>query len=134
MKSLDSAREKAQLASKIPTKQGSLSGAYGHIHDLIRIALLEGIGRAERIATSRHENIDIAAASWAWLLAADRASGQEWHFDSDARNKAGAWLPATKELLKLGKQLLECDDSELQQLKQQWHECLDQLKKATGAV
>lgn len=134
LKSLDSAREKAQLASKIPTKQGSLSGAYGHIHDLIRVALLEGIGRAERIATSRHENIDIAAASWAWLLAADRASGQEWHFDSDARNKAGAWLPATKELLKLGKRLLECDDSELEQLKEQWHECLDQLKKATGAV
>ena len=65
LKSLDSAREKAKQASKIPTKQGTLSGANGHIHDLIRIALLEGIGKAERIATSRHDNIDIAAASWA---------------------------------------------------------------------
>ena len=101
---------------------------------MIRIALLEGIGKAERIATSRHDNIDIAAASWAWLLAADRASGQEWHFDSDARNKAGAWVPATKELLGLGKQLLECDDLELEQLRKQWHECLNRLKKATGTV
>lgn len=134
LKSLDSAREKAKQASKIPTKQGTLSGANGHIHDLIRIALLEGIGKAERIATSRHDNIDIAAASWAWLLAADRASGQEWHFDSDARNKAGAWVPATKELLGLGKQLLECDDLELEQLRKQWHECLNRLKKATGTV
>lgn len=134
LKSLDSAREKAKQASKIPTKQGSLSGAYGHIHDLIRISLLEGVGRAERIATSRHDNIDIAAASWAWLLAAERASGQEWHFDGDARNKAGAWLTTTKELLALGKQLLECDDSKLEQFRQQWHDCLDQLKKVTGAV
>ena len=40
-------------------------GAVGAIHDLILTA--EGPGIAERQATSRHDDIDSAAASWAWL-------------------------------------------------------------------
>ena len=82
---LDNAREKAKLSSLIPTKSGELGGACGHIVDLIRTGLLEGLGKAERIATSRHSSISEAAAAWAWLLAAERSSGQEWHFDGDAR-------------------------------------------------
>ena len=31
-------------------------------------------------------------------------------------------------------QVLECDDSKLEQFRQQWHDCLDRLKKVTGAV
>ena len=27
-----------------------------------------------------------------WLLAVGRSTGQEWHFDGDARNRASAWL------------------------------------------
>jgi hypothetical protein len=84
LKSLDSARESAKLSARIPTKSGELGGSSGYIVDLIRIGLLEGFGKAERVATSRHSSIDVAAAAWAWLLAADRSSGQEWHFDSDA--------------------------------------------------
>ena len=94
------------LSARIPTKSGDLGGSSGYIVDLIRIGLLEGFGKAERVATSRHSSIDVAAAAWAWLLAADRSSGQEWHFDSDARNKAGAWMQSTKKLLECGALLL----------------------------
>lgn len=132
LKSLDSAREKAKLSSLIPTKQGELSGACGHITDLIRVGLLEGLGKAERLATSRHSTISEAAAAWAWLLAAERSSGQEWHFDSDARNKASAWMTTTKYLLETGKALLGADDNEVEKLQNQWFEQLAQLKQDTG--
>ena len=132
LKSLDSAREKAKLSSLIPTKLGELEGACGHIVDLIRIGLLEGLGKAERVAISRHSSISEAAASWAWLLAAERSSGQEWHFDSDARNKASAWMSTTKYLLETGKELLACSNDEVKQLQKQWFTQLAQLKKDTG--
>ena len=132
LKSLDTAREKAKLSARIPTKHGQLSGSSGHIVDLIRIGLLDGLGKAEKIATSRHSSIDVAAAAWAWLLAADRSSGQEWHFDSDARNKASAWLPTTKALLETGGELLKCGDGEIESLTKQWNDNLSKLKLATG--
>ena len=132
LKSLDSAREKARLSSLIPTRQGELGGACGHIIDLIRIGLLEGLGSAERIATSRHSSISEAAAAWAWLLGAERASGQEWHFDSDARNKAGAWMSTTKMLIETGKALLESSEDQTENLQKVWHEQLQLLKQETG--
>ena len=132
LKSLDTAREKARMSSLIPTRQGELGGASGHIVDLIRVGLLEGLGKAERIATSRHSSISEAAAAWAWLLAADRSSGQEWHFDSDARNKAGAWMNTTRMLIDTGKNLLESSDSETKSLQTLWFEQLESLKQQTG--
>ena len=132
LKSLDSAREKAKLSSLIPTKTGELSGACGHIVDLIRVGLLEGLGKAERLATSRHSSISEAAAAWAWLLAAERSSGQEWHFDGDARNKAGAWMNTTKMLLKTGEELLTSAEDKVNQLQEQWFTHLDNLKQETG--
>ena len=132
LKSLDSAREKAKLSSLIPTKTGELPGACGHIVDLIRMGLLEGLGKAERLATSRHSSISEAAAAWAWLLAAERSSGQEWHFDGDARNKAGAWMNTTKLLLKTGEDLLTAEEGGINKLQQQWFDYLENLKQETG--
>ena len=132
LKSLDSAREGAKLSARIPTKTGEFGGSSGYIIDLIRIGLLEGFGKAERVATSRHSSIDVAAAAWAWLLAADRSSGQEWHFDSDARNKAGAWMQSTKKLLECGALLLKCEDAELADLTNEWFENLALLRTETG--
>ena len=84
------------------------------------------------MAISRHSSISEAASAWAWLLAAERSSGQEWHFDSDARNKAGAWMSTTKSLLNTGKELLACSNDEVKQLQEQWFDQLTQLKKDTG--
>ncbi|MGB0174060.1 MAG: hypothetical protein ACPF9S_03430, partial [Candidatus Poseidoniaceae archaeon] len=96
--------------AKFPYRIGDLPGPVGAIHDLILTGLLEGPGIAERKATSRHDDIDGAAAGWAWLRAADRSAGQEWHFESLARDRGGAWMEATKALLEAGKNLLNSEE------------------------
>ena len=112
LKGLDSSRKKAQQKAKFPYRTGVLPGAVGAIHDLILTGLLEGPGIAERQATSRHDDIDTAAASWAWLSAANRSTGQDWHFESLARDRGGAWMEATKNLLEQGKLLLDSEQAD----------------------
>ena len=112
LKGLDSSRKKAQEKAKFPYRIGVLHGAVGAIHDLILTGLLEGPGIAERKATARHDDIDSAAAGWAWLRAANRSTGQDWHFESLARDRGGAWMEATKALLEAGKGLLDSDGSD----------------------
>jgi hypothetical protein len=132
LKSLDSARESAKLIARFTTKVGEISGATGHIHDLVRIGLMDGLGKAERMATARHDSIEKAAAAWAWLLAVGRSSGQEWHFDGDARNRAGAWMGATKDLVLAGENILSCDEKDLQEMKVSWDDAIASLLKDTG--
>ena len=112
LKGLDSSRKKAQEKAKFPYRVGVLHGAVGAIHDLILTGLLEGPGIAERKATARHDDIDSAAAGWAWLRAANRSTGQDWHFESLARDRGGAWMEATEALLEAGKDLLDSDGSD----------------------
>jgi len=112
LKGLESSRKKAKQKAKFPYRNGVLPGAVGAIHDLILTGLLEGPGIAERQATSRHDDIDSAAASWAWLSAANRSTGQEWHFESLARDRGGAWMEATKNLLEQGKLLLDSEKAD----------------------
>ena len=112
LKGLDSSRKKAQEKAKFPYRVSVLHGAVGAIHDLILTGLLEGPGIAERKATARHDDIDSAAAGWAWLRAANRSTGQDWHFESLARDRGGAWMEATKALLEAGKDLLDSDGSD----------------------
>jgi len=132
LKGLDSARESAKLTSRFTAKIGEIKGATGQIHDLVRIGLMEGLGKAERMATARHDSIDKAAASWAWLLAVERSTGQEWHFDGDARNRASAWMTATKELVAAGEKLLTCDDNDVGDMKKSWDEAIKRLRKDIG--
>ena len=132
LKSLDSARETAQKISRFPTRNDALTGATGSVHDLILMGLLEGDGKAERVATQRHDSIDSAAAAWAWLLAAGRSTGQEWHFEINARDRGGAWLAATKELLEAGKHLYNCASEHVDEATDVWMEAFSALKTATG--
>jgi hypothetical protein len=128
LKGLDSSRKKAQQKAKFPYRVGVLPGAVGDIHDLILTGLLEGPGIAERKATARHEDIEGAAAGWAWLRAANRSSGQDWHFESLARDRGGAWMEATKSLLEAGKELLDSDGSD----NSSFLNALNKLHTATG--
>ena len=132
LKSLDSAREAAKLVARFTTKVGEIGGATGHIHDLVRVGLIDGLGKAERMATARHDSIEKAAAAWAWLLAVGRSSGQEWHFDGDARNRAGAWMVATKALVLAGENLLSCEENNLKEMKDSWDGAIASLLKDTG--
>ena len=128
LKGLDSSRKKAQEKAKFPYRIGVLPGAVGAIHDLILTGLLEGPGIAERKATARHDDIDGAAAGWAWLRAANRSTGQDWHFESLARDRGGAWMEATKALLEAGKELLDSDGSD----NSSFVDALNALHTATG--
>ena len=128
LKGLDSSRKKAQEKAKFPYRVGVLPGAVGAIHDLILTGLLEGPGIAERKATARHDDIDGAAAGWAWLRAANRSTGQDWHFESLARDRGGAWMEATKALLEAGKALLDSDGSD----NSSFVNALNALHTATG--
>ncbi len=128
LKGLDSSRKKAQQKAKFPYRKGDLPGPVGAIHDLILTGLLEGPGIAERKATSRHDDIDGAAAGWAWLRAADRSTGQEWHFESLARDRGGAWMEATKALLLAGQELLNSDDID----QEKFVKALEALHTSTG--
>ena len=72
--------------------------------------LLDGGGRAQKAACDRHDDVEEAAAAWAWLLAADRHTGQEWHFEPVARDRGGAWSTAARALVDAGKALLEDEE------------------------
>ena len=132
LKGLDSARSQARRVARFPSRSGEFDGAAGKIHDLVLQGLLDGIGKAERVATSRHPSIDEAAASWAWLLAAGRSAGQDWHFESNARDRAGAWLAATKTLLAAGESLLAAETDEVDALRVEWQTAFDALRVVTG--
>ena len=132
LKSLDSAREMAKKITRFPTREEKLSGATGAVHGLILQGLLEGDGKAERNATQRHDSIDSAAAAWAWLLAAGRSTGQEWHFEINARDRGGAWMGATQQLLDAGKTLYNCDDGDVEEATAAWMEAFSALKTVTG--
>jgi hypothetical protein len=128
LKGLGTTREKAQKKAKFPFSKEEISGPTGSIHDLILTGLLEGPGIAERVATSRHDGIDESAAGWSWLCAAGRSSGQDWHFESLARDRGGAWMEATKVLLKAGKNLLESEGND----RTEFMDALNNLHSATG--
>ena len=132
LKGLDSARSQARRVARFPSRSGEFDGAAGKIHDLVLQGLLDGIGKAERVATSRHPSIDEAAASWAWLLAAGRSAGQDWHFESNARDRAGAWLAGTKTLLAAGESLLAAETDEVDASRVEWQTAFDALKVVTG--
>ena len=127
LKGLDAARQAAERVAKFPTRMGEVSGNTGQIHDLILTGILEGKGKAERMATKRHNDIDSAACAWSWLLASGRSGGQEWHFEANARDKAGAWLGAVKDLLAIGEKLVEDEASA-----EEWNSALDALRAITG--
>jgi hypothetical protein len=66
------------------------------------------------------------------LLASGRSAGQDWHFESNARDRAGAWLSATKMLLTTGQSILEAEEDDVVALSTEWQSAFDQLKIVTG--
>ena len=102
------------------------------IHDYIVAGLTQGMGSVERKATSRHATLDQAAASWAWLVAVGRSGGQEWHFESNARDRGGVWAVPTSELWAIGKQLLDAKEETLTGLQADWNAAFERLKTTTG--
>jgi hypothetical protein len=130
LKSLDQARALANQRARFP--DCNTGGPAAQIHRYIVDGLTKGMGSIEREATSRHDDIDGAAASWAWLVAVGRSGGQEWHFDSNARDRGGVWAVPTGVLVQLGERLLATDEADLSDLQTEWEEAFATLLVTTG--
>ncbi len=130
LKSLDQARALANQRARFP--DCNTGGPAAQIHRYIVDGLTKGMGSIEREATSRHDDIDGAAASWAWLVAVGRSGGQEWHFESNARDRGGVWAVPTGVLVRLGERLLATDEADLSDLQTEWEEAFATLLVTTG--
>jgi hypothetical protein len=131
LKGLDKATELARQKARFPTLESN-DGPAAMIHSLTVKGLTLGMGSVEREATGRHDSIDRSAAAWAWLVAVNRSTGQEWHFDSNARDRGGVWFPATKHLHETGQALLAANDDEVPACQEAWHEAFATLRTLTG--
>ena len=125
LKDLDKRKVRSDKMKVFPYERGAISGVVGTINDLILTGLIDGQGKAERIAISNRKDIDDAAAGWAWLTAAGRSKGKEWQFENNAREKGGAWAHAVKGVLDAGLALLNGEESD-------YDTCLKDLYRATG--
>ena len=127
LKDIESQRAKADITQKFPYRKGKVSGPVGMIHDLTITGLVEGMGKAEKMAFFQKSGIDEEAASWAWLIAAGKSGGQEWQFSSNARDKGSAWSPAAIEVWNAGKSLVDGDDVD-------YKSCLESLRTSCGQI
>ncbi|MAJ01904.1 MAG: hypothetical protein CMA10_05820 [Euryarchaeota archaeon] len=132
LKGLDKAMELARQKARFPSLD-STDGPAAMIHSLTVKGLTIGMGSVEREATGRHDSIDRSAAAWAWLVAVNRSTGQEWHFDSAARDRGGVWYPATQRLHEVGQALLSAKDDDVSEQQEAWAEAFAALRKLTGS-
>ena len=127
LKDIESQRSKADITKKFPYRKGKVPGPVGMVHDLTITGLVEGMGKAEKMALSKKSDIDEEAASWAWLIAAGKSGGQEWQFSSNARDKGSAWSPAAIEVWNAGKSLVNGDEVD-------YKACLETLRASSGQI
>lgn len=132
LKGLDQARHDAQRRARFPELTVD-QGPAAAIHRYTVNGLLKGMGAMERQATARHDSVDDAAAAWAWLMAVGRSGGQEWHFETNARDRGGAWSQAASRLHQTGQRLLDVEDAGLDEAREAWQDAYNDLRKATGA-
>lgn len=125
LKDIQDRISKSDILNKFPYQIGSISGPVGLINDLTITGLVDGMGKAEKIAMSKHSNIDSEAAAWAWLLACNKSTGQDWHFSPDARERGAAWSAAASKVWINGKSLIENNDVD-------YKSSLEELMAATG--
>ena len=127
LKDIQDKISKADVLNKFPYRQGELPGPVGTINDLTIIGLVDGMGKAEKLAMSKHKDIDSESAAWAWLLASNKAAGQEWHFSPNARERGSAWSAAATVVWNSGKAIV--NDEEVD-----YKLSLENLRKAAGQI
>ena len=103
--------EKNKLA-RIPWSGVELKGLCGKVQELILKAASEGVGKANAMATKMRGAIEVSALGWAWLSAQGKGSGNEWHFESAARDKGGEWSHSVSELWAAAEKILSDTNNE----------------------
>lgn len=97
LKKMESQREEHLLLSRFPWREGELAGLCGHADALIRKARADGVGVTISMV-KKGKSASEKALGWAWICVHERSESEGWHFDSDARDKGGDWVPALSEL------------------------------------
>ena len=110
LRDLASKRDAASLLQRFPWGEDELEGICGQAHGLVLLAQGQGVGRAHAKATKMRGDIATQALGWAWLSAHGKESGQEWHFEQDARDRGSGWSLALGELWDVGCSLVGGDD------------------------
>ena len=68
------------------------------------------------------------ALGWAWINVHERAESEGWHFDSDARDKGGDWVPAVEALWKASEQVADGGGVT------DYIEAMEHLRKSSGTM
>jgi hypothetical protein len=92
LKRMESQRAEHLMLSKFPWKDGDMNGLCGRADMLIRKSRTDGIGSTVTLAKKGGDAAE-KALGWAWINVHERAESEGWHFDSDARDKGGDWVP-----------------------------------------
>ena len=109
LKKMDAERTEHLLMAKFPWKEGDMDGLCGRADALVRKARIDGVGSTISMAKKGRDALD-KALGWAWINVHERAESEGWHFDSDARDKGGDWVPALKTLYEASEILVEVGD------------------------
>ena len=109
LKKMDAERTEHLLMAKFPWKEGDMDGLCGRADALVRKARIDGVGSTISMAKKGRDALD-KALGWAWINVHERAESEGWHFDSDARDKGGDWVPALKTLYEASEILVDEGD------------------------
>ena len=106
LKKMDAERKEHLMMAKFPWQEGDMEGLCGRADALVRKARIDGVGSTISMAKKGRDALD-KALGWAWINIHERAESEGWHFDSDARDKGGDWVPALKTLFEASEILIE---------------------------
>jgi len=111
LKKMDAERAEHVMLSRFPWNDGDMGGLCGRADELVRKARIDGVGKTITMA-KKGRNPAEEALGWAWINVHEKAESEGWHFDSDARDKGGDWVPALKALFKASAVLAEGGSSD----------------------
>ena len=108
LKGLSKDRQATSKLEALPWNDASLPSPLDLLHDLVRKAHTDGLGRTVSMVRKR-KVIDEAAMGWAWLVAHERDGSEAWRFDQVARDKGGDWARAVADLWQVSMNLISGD-------------------------
>ncbi len=111
LKKMDAERAEHVMLSRFPWNDGDMGGLCGRADELVRKARIDGVGKTITMA-KKGRNPAEEALGWAWINVHERAESEGWHFDSDARDNGGDWVPALKALFEASAVLAEGGSSD----------------------
>ncbi|MEE3083695.1 MAG: hypothetical protein VX320_06395 [Candidatus Thermoplasmatota archaeon] len=127
LKKMEAQRIEHVLLSRFPWNDGDIEGVCGRADLLIRKARIGGVGSTISMA-KKGQNSAEKALGWAWINVHERSESEGWHFDSDARDKGGDWVPAVEALWVASEDVAESGDVVA------YVDAMEKLRKATGTM